>query len=62
MTDDPNRRPPTGAPGAADGPAPVRNPTEARQGATPGKARWVLFIGLPVVIVVLFLAYLGTVP
>lgn len=62
MTDDPNSRYDPHTPGASDGPTPVRNPTEARQGATPGRVRYVLVIGVVLVIVAFFFSYLGTRP
>lgn len=37
---------------------PVRNPTEARQGSTTGRVRWVLGIGIVAVVILFGLAYL----
>lgn len=64
MADDTTpRRPTTHQPTHAPGePAPVRNPTEARQGAPAGRMRWVLVIGMVAVSIAFVLAYLGTAP
>lgn len=42
--------------------APIRNPTEARQGAPAGRVRYVLVIGMVCVIIAFLLAYFGTRP
>ncbi|WP_181706221.1 hypothetical protein [Chthonobacter rhizosphaerae] len=42
--------------------SPEKNPTEARGAAPANRVRWVLVIGIALVIVAFFLAYIGTRP
>lgn len=64
MTFEPDRTTSARAPGDGRDPAaaPVRNPTEARQGRPLGRMRLVLAIGIVGVAVAFLLAYLATRP
>lgn len=43
-------------------PSPQVNPTEARGGAPANRVRWVLIVGIPLVIIGFILAYVGSTP